>query len=93
MNGMIECREHGQSRRAYVCAHVSHTLSDGIPRGVIWSRDEDGCVNAYCDACDARLEAAGGEWIDEVVTAADIKLICEPCFRRTLSINEKTELN
>jgi hypothetical protein len=69
------------------------TLRDQIPRGVIWLRDDEGCVNAYCDACDVRLERAGGEWNDEVEAEAGIRLICEGCFRRVLFINKKTDLN
>jgi hypothetical protein len=93
MSRFVKCDEHGQSKPAYVCKHLVQTLCDQIPRGVIWSRDEDQCVNGYCDECEMRLDQAGGEWNDELYAEADIKLICEGCFRRVLSINKKTELN
>ena len=93
MSQFVECTEHGKSKPAYVCKHLIQTLQDRIPRGVIWLRDDDGCVNSYCDACNERLRRAGGEWNDELEAEAAINLICEGCFRRVLSINRKTELN
>jgi hypothetical protein len=93
MTKFVECDEHGKSRRAYVCKHLVQTLSDQIPRGVIWLRDDDECVNGYCDDCNMMLEHAGGEWIDDLEAKTGLTLICEGCFRRVLSINKKTELN
>jgi hypothetical protein len=85
---LVTCDEHNESRASFVCAHLLLTLEDGVPRGAIWQRDEDGCVNAYCGACDAMLEAGGGAWTAELEARADIKMICEKCFERVLSINE-----
>ena len=93
MTRFVECGEHGKSKPAYVCTHLVQTLGDHIPRGIVWIRDEDGCVNGYCDACNMRLDLADGRWNDEIEAEAAIKLICEGCFRRVLSINKKTELN
>lgn len=87
---LVTCDEHGKSRAAYVCTHLLLTLRDGVPRGVIWLRDEDECVNAYCGDCDVMLEAGGGAWTSEVEARADIKVICEGCFERVLSIDEAT---
>jgi hypothetical protein len=83
----IMCSEHGPSRPAFVCAHLVLTLRDGQPRGAVWSRDESGCVNGYCDACDARLATAGGEWTRDLEKQADIQLVCEDCFQRILLLN------
>jgi hypothetical protein len=93
MSEFVECDEHGKSKPAYVCKHLIQTLRDQNRRGVVWLRDDDGCVNGYCDECDMKLERAGGEWNDELEAEAGVKLICEGCFRRVLSINKKTELN
>ena len=92
MSGLIEYGEHGRSMPAFVSKHLMQTLRDQIPRGVIRSRDEDGCVNGYCSECDMTLESASGEWTDELAAQAGIGLICEGCFQRVLSINNKTEL-
>lgn len=84
----IICDEHGHSLPAFVCAHLLLALDDGIARGILWSRSEDGCIGAYCDACDAMLEAGGGEWTRELEAVADLKVICESCFERVLSLNQ-----
>ena len=93
MSRLIECGEHGVSRPAFVCTHLVTTLREGTPLGVIWSRDENECVNAYCSACEERLIAGGGKWTRELEATADIQLICDRCFERVLSINEATEAN
>ncbi len=93
MSKFVECREPGKSRPAFVCKHLMQTLRDQIPRGVIWLRDEDGNVNSYCGERSMRLEQAGGDRNDELEAEAGVKLICEGCFWRVLSINKKTEVN
>ncbi len=81
MIGMVECRTHGKTRAAaFVCCHLVETLRDRVARGLLWSRDEDGNVNAYCDACDQMLEQAGGDWTEELGARAKVQLICEDCF-------------
>lgn len=63
------------------------SLSDERPRGLLWSRDSDGCFNGYCDACDRYLGQNGDEWNDETEAHADIQLVCEACFRRIAALN------
>jgi len=87
VTGMVECRTHGKTRPAFVCRHLVETLQDGVARGLLWSRDEDGNVNAYCDQCDRLLEQAGGDWTDEIEAVAKVTLICETCFRIVEKVN------
>ena len=87
MTGAVECGTHGKVRPAFVCCHLVETLRDGVARGLLWSRDEDGNVNAYCDVCDQLLEQAGGDWTKELEAQANIKLICEMCFRTIERVN------
>jgi hypothetical protein len=91
-NRTVQC-SHGEERAALICQHLLGTLYDEIPRGVLWSRDEDGCINAYCSDCDKRLQAAGGEWTEEVEAQLKVKIICEGCFRRIAVINGFSELD
>ena len=93
MTEMARCATHGESRAALICQHLVATLEDGLPRGAFWSRDEDGCVNAYCRACADRLEAADGEWVGEAVEQLGLKIICEGCFRRIASANGFLEID
>ena len=87
MSGMVECGTHGKTRPAFVCCHLVETLRDGVARGLLWSRDEDGNVNAYCDQCDGLLEAGGGEWTEDIEAQAKVTMICEQCFRTIEQMN------
>ena len=95
MRNEIQCGVHGQAQAAYICQHLLATLEDGVPRGAFWCRDEDGCINGYCAECSAGLNAAGGEWTEDVTAKLRVKinLICENCFRRIAAINGFTELD
>jgi hypothetical protein len=89
---LVHCDSHGEKRPAYVCQHLFKTLDDGLARGVLWSRDEDECINAYCRECSERVEAAGGEWVGKAAAELGLKLICEGCFRRIADVNGILEL-
>lgn len=93
MSGTVECGRHGPSRAAFVCRHLVDTLRDGVARGLIWTRDADGNVNAYCELCDRLLAQAGDEWTDDLERQAGITLICEGCFGTIRRINGATGLN
>ena len=83
----VECEAHGEKRAAYGCAHLLETLHDRQPRGFIWSRDEDGHINAYCEACSDELDRQGGDWNEAAEAFADIKLLCEACAVEAGNIN------
>jgi hypothetical protein len=89
----MQCEVHGQSRTAYICQHLLATLEDGISRGAFWCRDDHRCINGYCAECAARLEAAGGEWTEEVTAQLDVRTVCEGCFQRIADLNGFSELD
>ena len=89
----ITCPTHGISRAAYVCSHTVTSLHDSQARGFFWSRDEDGCVNAWCEACDDVLERTGGSWNEEAEAQAQIKLVCETCAGTVAALNGIDELD
>jgi hypothetical protein len=93
VSGLVSCSTHGDQQPAYVCCHLAATLSDNRARGVVSSIDEDGAVNAYCDACADLLDASGGEWTEDLEKKAEIKLVCRGCFDQILVINENVGLN
>ena len=84
---LVECAAHGDCRPAYVCSHVLASLQDDQARGFFWSRDDDGCINAWCQNCDDVLERVGGSWNDEAEAHAQIKLVCEACALRVAELN------
>ncbi|KIT15817.1 hypothetical protein jaqu_23970 [Jannaschia aquimarina] len=57
---VVECDAHGATRAAFICKHLVASLDDRVNRGVNCVRSDIGEVNAWCDACDARLIADGG---------------------------------
>jgi len=36
--------------------------------------------DAWCDACESRFQAAGGNWEGEPEEKADIKILCGSCY-------------
>jgi len=92
MSRTLRCSTHGEAQAAFICQHLLATLRDGTPRGAIWKRDEDGCINSYCGDCDKRLDAAGDEWVGEAQAQLGLTVVCENCFRRIAEINGLPEL-
>lgn len=76
---LVECGTHGQQNAAYVCRH----LVAGSKLGFNWGRDPDSpdeqCPDAWCDACEAILDAEG-EWTERATDFAGIELICTECY-------------
>jgi hypothetical protein len=77
----IQCGSHGESDGAFVCTH----LVEGEQRGFNWGvnpQDPDALSpDAYCDACDAALDAAGG-WTPELEAAAGVRMVCTLCYSK-----------
>src|SRR5262245_17442640 len=75
----ITCGQHGDRRAAFMCAH----LIDGTGRGFNWA-DEDHDVSwwpdAWCDACEPIIAAAGEAWSEETKKRVNVRLVCEVCY-------------
>jgi hypothetical protein len=73
---LLTCQQHGQRPVAFVCQH----LLAGSGQGFHWSSEDPDslCPNAWCDACEADAEQAGG-WTDEA-TAAVARVVCDRCY-------------
>jgi hypothetical protein len=79
---VVECGTHGRSRPAFVCWHVAYESKVGWNEPEIYDKEPDedfyGCINAWCDKCEAKAISTGG-WNDESEAFANIQLVCEPC--------------
>ena len=84
---MVQCSKHGQSAEAFVCQHVLGTLKDYKPRGFIYSRDETGAVNAWCQECEDYVVMNGDEWNSQTQDFANISLVCVNCASVAATIN------
>ncbi|WP_417492222.1 hypothetical protein [Maricaulis sp.] len=88
----VDCCTHGKVRAAFVCTHTLKSLEDAEARGFIWTRDESGCLNAYCSLCDEKLQAVGGDWNDEAEAFAGVTMVCEGCASKVAGLNGVKEL-
>ncbi len=88
MTEKLTCEKHGEQNEAIICSHLVSTLADRAPRGLVWSRDEDGSINAYCIGCKDMLDEAGGEWTDELQEKAGLGIVCEACLLPLFDINK-----
>lgn len=86
-----ECKTHGSQRAAYVCQHLN-APAEQAKVGFNGVRDEDGCINAWCDACEVFLNANGGEWNDKTERHASIRLLCETCALERARANGVSEV-
>jgi hypothetical protein len=87
----VSCDTHGNRTAAFACVHVVATLKDRTPRGLFFDRDEDGCLNGWCADCEAMVAENAYVWAPDMLARADVKLLCEDCFRLAMKINNVTE--
>ena len=72
----VHCDEHGDSDACIICRHLraGRGLRYFIIKGDPW---------AWCEECDAVLEAEQG-WSDKLYQFAAWQVACRDCFRRAL---------
>ena len=76
----IECGTHGATHCTFVCQHlVANSEKLGFNLGYDPENPDDLCPDAWCDQCEAVLNAEG-EWNDKSEAFADIKLMCTHCY-------------
>jgi hypothetical protein len=86
---VCECATHGPRPKTYVCAHVAEAASHGATAGFVTypADDDDDLSDAWCEACEAYLQANGGEWIDDAVEVPDgLAILCADCYLEAKSI-------
>ena len=84
----VECASHGTQQATFVCQHIIETLRDGNPRGFWWADDPENLrPDAWCSECEAKVQAANGEWNDENEAFTGVKLLCGACYDRAKEIN------
>lgn len=80
---VVQCEIHGSGRGAYVCQHLNKEnkkgFNEAFPTEKGMEIDEDEDLQAWCDSCEKEWQKAG-EWNDENMKIANIKVICEACY-------------
>ena len=75
----VRCGTHGQAGLAFACSHLIHEKHQ--PLGFFYTEpdSENPEPQAWCRSCEAAL-AEVGDWTDELLARADIRVVCEFCF-------------
>jgi hypothetical protein len=78
----IQCLTHGEQDIAYVCQHIAEGLTARRRVGFFWTTDDadNPRPDAWCSACNERVCATGGEWVDEAVEHLKAKVLCGACY-------------
>ena len=81
-NGCV-CAVHGRQPVTFVCSHITTCVSPETVGFVTFApEDENDLRDARCEACDAYLQANGGEWADgSVEVPSGISILCSECYR------------
>jgi hypothetical protein len=78
----IRCAVHGIQQETLVCQHIADGLMHRRRVGFFWTTDDpdNSRPDAWCKACDARVRATGGEWIDDTLEQLKPKVLCGACY-------------
>jgi hypothetical protein len=65
-----------------VCQHFVEGLINQERVGFFWTPyDPDNArPDAWCSACDVRVRATGGEWVDGALEHLQPKVLCGACY-------------
>jgi len=65
-----------------VCQHIAEDLIRRKQVGFFWTADDlnNSRPDAWCSACEERVRAAGGEWLDLALEHLQPKILCGICY-------------
>ncbi|MDU8945872.1 hypothetical protein [Ovoidimarina sediminis] len=90
MTRTVDCGQHGPRGPAFICGHALKAAFEKRPQSFFWTDAEADEPCGWCAYCQARYEAAGGDWVGEAEEKLDAKLICVDCFRDIIALNGYT---
>jgi len=90
----VNCSEHGEQQETFVCQHICRGLEKSVPYGFWWAEDiENPRPDAWCTMCNELVTKSVGEWTDEILAIAQIKLLCGACYDEAKAMNVGEESN
>ena len=80
--GTVRCDLHGVQQETFVCQHIAQGMVTRTRVGFFWTIDDpdNPRPDAWCEVCEERIRATGGEWIGEAEAQAEPKLLCGACY-------------
>lgn len=90
MSTTVHCSTHGERKQTLACQHIVETLYTRQPVGFHWSREDTSpWPDAWCESCNNVLFKChtGGEWTDESLKHASIKVLCSSCYDEAATLN------
>nr|WP_133300149.1 DUF6882 domain-containing protein [Mucilaginibacter terrenus] len=77
----VDCASHIADRTAFVCQHLLNEKSIGFnePFETDPSIENNDDCQAWCDECE-KVRLKEGEWTDNAVVFANIKVVCNQCY-------------
>ena len=89
-NKYIQCADHEYRRIAFVCQHLNRKRKVGFHEAFETFEDmelaEEDDFQAWCDECEF-IRQKEGEWNEESMKFASIKLVCEKCYFEMKELN------
>lgn len=87
----VNCDKHISDRVAFVCQHLINNTSVGFHEAFDFDPtiELDDDRQAWCDECE-KIRLKEGEWTDEAMTFANIKVVCDQCY---FEIKERNQTN
>jgi hypothetical protein len=75
------CDIHASGRVAFVCRHLINAGDQGFHEAFESDPliEEEDDYQAWCNECE-RVRSKAGEWNDESMAFADIKVVCDECY-------------
>ena len=93
-NKFIECPNHEYRRIAFVCQHLDRENKVGFHEAFETFEDmpldDEDDFQAWCDICE-EVRQREGEWNDQSMAFAKIKLVCEKCYFEMKSLNNPAD--
>lgn len=77
----IACDEHNTGRASFVCQHLVNNDYRGFHEAFESDPliEEEDDYQAWCDECE-QVRLREGEWTDEAMAFAAIKVVCDECY-------------
>jgi hypothetical protein len=78
----VQCDTHGSQQETFVCQHIVRGLQSKERVGFFWTAEdpENPRPDAWCSECEARVSAAGGDWVGEAGEQLGAKILCGACY-------------